>query len=280
MTENLEYPSLKTANRSLPLTLFHQQIAAEFQTRSTLKCEMLALFWHAMLLASWGAFASGWLPLAGFFLVGTCAFIRNFNAQHQFMHAHGLRRSFLTSLHLLLNIVASPLQLSYDEAAHNHHLHHRFPRNLERDPHAHINNGPWWSALLYAAIQPEHSLVRWLQQHGWSWRIVWVLLWNSTVLGVLLAFGGLYSLLAWLVLTRLNTTFSWFIFDWVLHHNHFWGRVYPIAIPKVIIPVWIVLFGYDNFYGVQYHTLHHSYPYVRDIDLPRLSSSYWDLNKK
>lgn len=256
---------------STPLPLRPREVAARFQSSSALRCSLEALCWHAALLATWGAFAAGWLPLAGLFLLGPCAFVRSFNVLHELIHAPGLQRSPLARLHLLLSVVASPLQLSFDEAGHNHRAHHRFPRDEGRDPNAYLNNGPWWLALLHCVSQPEQSLVRWVRQHGWSWRVARVVLWNTALLATLLALGGPGPFLWWLVLTRVGITTAWFIFDWVLHHERLWGRLEAAPLPRLLLPAWVLLFGRDNLSGVQHHTLHHAYPFVRDRELPRLS---------
>jgi fatty acid desaturase len=254
------------------LPLPPHQVDAEFQVDSVLHCGLRALASHAVLIACWAALVRGWISPAVFVLVGLCAFVRNFNALHRLSHTHGLTHSWLYSLHPLLNIVASPLQLSYPQALHVHLRHHAHPRDTEHDPSAWLNNGPWWLALLNSLTQPEQSLWRWSRRRGLSWHTVRMILWHVAVLGAMSWWGGLAPLLWWLGLTRGGTLAAWFIFDWVLHHERLWGRLRPAPLPAPLLPLWRLLFGGDNLEGIRHHTLHHFYPFVSDLELPRLSA--------
>jgi fatty acid desaturase len=254
-----------------PLPLHPREVAARFSLESTLRCELLALFWHAVLLGSWGGFVAGWWSAGVFFLVGLCAFVRNFNALHELTHSPGYHRSPLLSLRVLMNIVVSPLQLGLEEASNNHRTHHAHPKDAEQDPTAYLNNGPWWRSLLNSLTQPEQSLVRWALRRGLSKRQGVEVVWNIAVLAALGAVGGLRGLVWWLALTRLGVASAWYIFDWLLHHDAAWGTARPLPVPRGLQPLWMLLFGRENLYGIQYHTLHHQYPFVRDRDLPELS---------
>lgn len=256
---------------------FHtRHIAGELRVESALRCELSTLFWHALLVALWAAYAAGRLPSAVFAVLGLGVFVRNFNALHNLTHAPGTHRNSLAFRRMLVSIVVSPLQLSYHETAQNHYAHHRFPKDEERDPNAYLNTGPWWRALVNTATQPEQSFVRWVWIHGFSWRIIGVLLWNVAVLGTLFEWGGPQAFMAWLVLTRVGIMFIWFGFDWLLHHDRFWGRPFPL--PPLARYLWRALFGQDNLNGVRYHTLHHSHPAVSNAELPKLSLRSGDLN--
>ena len=249
-----------------------RDIAASFPPESAARCETLALWWHAALLASWAALVHGALSSGVFFLVGLCAFVRNFNALHELSHAPDARRSPLSRLRFLMYIVSSPVQLSYDETAKNHRAHHAFIGDALRDPDAYLNTGKWWRAIVNAATQPEQSLFRWVRQEGWSRRVGYLLAWNCTVITALYYVGGLRGLAFWLALTRVASVAVWFIFDWILHHDRVWGRA-PVSLPSAVVPLWVLLFGRDNLCAVQFHALHHRFPYVRDRGLPRLSAS-------
>lgn len=263
---------LMNATQSPPLPLPPRQVAAEFPADTASRCALLALAWHAVLIACWVALARGWISPTVFTLVGLCAFVRNFNALHRLSHTHGLTHSRFYALHPLLNIVVSPLQLSYPQALHNHLGHHAHPKDAERDPDAFLNTGPWWRALLNALTQPEQSLWRWSRQRGLSWHTARMLLVHLAVLGAMGWWGGLTPLLWWLGLTRGGILAAWFLFDWVLHHEMLWGRLQPAPLPSVLVPLWELLFGRDNLHGIRYHTLHHAYPFVSDLELPRLSA--------
>jgi len=245
-----------------------RHIAGELLTESALQCELYTIFWHALLWGLWGACAAGRLPWVVFAVLGLGAFVRNFNALHNLTHAPGTFRNSLALRRMLVSIVVSPLQLSYHETAQNHYAHHRFPQDEQRDPNAYLNTGSFWRALVNTATQPEQSYVRWVLVNGWSWRIIGVLLWNVAVLAALFELGGPRAFMAWLVLTRVGIVFVWFGFDWLLHHDRFWGRPFPL--PPLARFLWRALFGRDNLHGVQYHALHHAHPAACNAELPKL----------
>ncbi|HLL53391.1 MAG TPA: fatty acid desaturase [Myxococcaceae bacterium] len=246
-----------------------REVAASFPVESVRRCEALALLSHAVLLGSWGALAAGVLAPGWFVLIGLCAFVRNFNALHQHMHAPGSRSPF--GLHLLMNIVASPLQIGNIEAGSNHRQHHAYPKAPGQDPDAFLNSGPWWRGLVNAATQPEQALVRWVRRRGWSPRLRVTLAWNVAVLGGMFLVGGPRAMAWWLLLTRVGHVAAWFIFDWVLHHDAVWGSFQAAFMPPVLPQIWRLLFGRENLDAVRHHTLHHVYPFVRDRDLAGLS---------
>ena len=83
---------------------------------------------------------------------------------------------------------------------------------------------------------------------------------------------GLAALVWWLVVTRIGNTASWFIFDWILHHPAAWGVNTRLPVPRVLRPLWSLLYSRGNLLAVEHHTVHHKYAFVRSHDLPRLAA--------
>lgn len=172
---------------------------------------------------------------------------------------------------MFVMIVHSPFQLGYNELARNHRLHHAYPRDLEHDPEASLNSGHWYRAAPNASVQPELVALQYLRRGG-AVRpgLAALLIYNCAMLAGLLALGGA-NIIWWIAVTRLGSTATWFIFDWILHHP----RVYEVrprhAFPRALAWLWIAMFSRANFNATRFHALHHTYPAVADNQLPALA---------
>jgi fatty acid desaturase len=247
-------PSTSTYAYPLPLA----DVSARYAAGDGDRYDLLAGAWAITFYALWGAWLAGWLPTLLFGLLGVCAFVRNFNALHEGFHAR--RPTGRAKLLRHLFVVTSPFMLGYHPLRKNHAEHHTWAQQPARDPDAYLAHGPWWLALFHAVTQPEQGFFRYLRRKGWSRELVGRLVLHSVVFGAVVAIGGPVGTLGWVVVTRIGNTASWFIFDWILHHDGVWGRW-----------VWMALFGADNLLGVEYHHVHHHYPFVPGPALPALA---------
>ena len=200
-------------------------------------------------------------------VAGLAFYVRNFQALHEAAHSRRQPRNPLRWLRNAGIIVNSPLQFGRDQLVRDHHLHHSHSGDPERDPDVVLNNLPWWGAVLHATFQPELGLLSFVRRAGKvgpSLRRVFV--YNILVFAGLVALAGA-DIVWWIALTRLGSLACWFIFDWVLHNPRVWGHVDPVPVPRPLQLLWIALFSRDNLAAVQYHTVHHRYPFIASHDL-------------
>jgi len=256
-----------TATYDYPVPL--RTIAERYPAGDGDAYDRLAAAWAAAFYGMYALWLAGWLPTFWFGLLGVCAFVRNFNALHEGFHASRATGRWRWALHLF--VVTSPFMLGYGPLKRNHIEHHTWAQQPDRDPDAYLAYGPWWRALFHAITQPEQGFVRYVRRRGWSAEIVGRLALHSAVFGLVAVAGGPTGLLGWVIVTRIGNTASWFIFDWILHHDAVWGRLGAPGLPAPIRWVWSALFGADNLLGVEYHHVHHRYPFVPGPALPRLS---------
>ena len=85
---------------------------------------------------------------------------------------------------------------------------------------------------------------------------------------VLVALAG-GDIVWWIAVTRLGSTVTWFIFDWILHHPRYYDG--PFRFPRTIGWLWSIMFSRANFNAARFHALHHAYPAVPDKFLPALA---------
>lgn len=246
-------------------------VARMFPGERELGCDARALAWHAALLGAFAALCAGALPAWAFVLFGLCAYIRNFNAIHEAVHARADRHNPLRRLRQWAMIVHGPVQLGRDELASDHRRHHAHPGDPQRDPHVAVHSDHWTGALLQALFQPELAAI----QHVRRERAVRpgmrrALAYNAALSAALLALGGA-NVVWWILVTRAGSTACWFIFDFLLHSPRLWGRADALPLPRPIQWLWSALFGRDNLHATRYHTLHHRFATVRDRDLPALA---------
>ena len=258
-------PTTATFDYPIP----RQVVARRYFADDGERLDALAGVWAAVFYLSWAALLLQWLPPVAFAVIGLVAFIRNFNALHEAFHAR--RRRDRAWLGRVLMVVTSPLMLSYGPLRDNHLQHHTWAGQAGRDPDHYLLSGPWHVALLHALTQPEQGVFRYVRRCGWSWRLATTLLGHTIVFGAIAFVGWGAPLLWWVGVTRVGNAASWFIFDWCLHHPRRWGDDGPPGLPAPLRWVWVVLLSRDNLYGVEFHHVHHQYPFVRDADLPRLS---------
>lgn len=248
-----------------------KQVADEYAPGDGNAYDALAGAWAVVFYAAYATFVFGWLPWWTFGILGVCAFVRNFNALHEGFHAKRTTRLFGWAKHLF--VVASPFMLGYAPLLRNHLLHHTWAQQPERDPDAYLAYGSAPVALFNAITQPEQSFFRYLAREGVSAELIGRFVLHSLVFAGVAAFGGPRGLLAWVIVTRIGNTASWFIFDWILHQDRAWGRYGAPGIPQPIRLVWTALFGVDNLLGVEYHHVHHQYPFVPGPQLPALGAA-------
>lgn len=250
-----------------------KSIAARFQGENELDRDIAALGYHALLLGSFALLCQGVLSPGLFMVIGLCAYIRNFNAIHEAMHARKGSYNPLRPLRPLRQaamIVHGPLQLGRRELTKNHRMHHAFPGDPLRDPDAAFNNGLWWRAALAAFFQPELTIVDFVRRAGEVGPTLRnTLIYNAAVSAGLFALAGA-DIVWWIAVTRLGSTACWFIFDWALHHPSVYGRG-ELQLPRALQLLWTVMFSRDNLRGVQHHELHHRFSFVADRELPALA---------
>lgn len=204
-------------------------------------------------------------------VVGLCAYVRNFNALHEASHARRSTWNPLRKIHMFVMIVHSPFQLGYRELARNHRLHHAYPRDVDHDPDASLNSGHWYRAAPNASVQPELSAVQYLRRFGKLDRgLRWGFVYNCAMVASLIALAGA-DFLWWIAVTRVGSTATWFIFDWILHHPRVYDGPEPRPAFARIGWLWSAMFSRANFNATRFHALHHRYPAVADNSLPALA---------
>lgn len=246
-------------------------VARRFAAERELSCDARALAWHAALLGGFAALCMGLVPVWVFVVFGVCAYVRNFNAIHQAVHARRDRHNPLRPLRQLAMIVHGPLQLGRDELSTDHRRHHAHPGDLERDPHIAVHSERWYAALAQALLQPELAALQHVRRErrlGPGMRAA--LAYNAAVSAALVGLAGAEAVW-WLVATRLGSTACWFIFDFLLHSPRLWGRTSGLPLPRALQSAWALLLGRDNLNATRFHTLHHRFAAVRDRDLPALA---------
>jgi fatty acid desaturase len=263
-------PEPVPTTRSYPYRLAPREVARHFAPNDGEACDLQAGAWSLLFYGSWAGLVAGLVPGPLFAVVGTAAFIRNFNALHQGFHARRRRDRAWVGRHLF--VVTSPWMLGYEPLRDNHLQHHTWA-NQDLDPDHYLASGPWLVAVLNALTQPEQGFVRYVRRRGWSREVVGRFLLHGAAFTTIAWVGGLGPLLWWVVVTRFANTASWFIFDWCIHHPRRWGDDRAPGFPAPLRWVWIALFSRDNLYGVEYHHVHHQYPHVPDRDLARLSAA-------
>lgn len=73
-------------------------------------------------------------------------------------------------------------------------------------------------------MQPEQTFLAHVRRAGGITRTVRnALIYHSVVFAGLIALAGA-DIVWWIAVTRLGSTASWMIFDWVMHHPRLWGR--------------------------------------------------------
>lgn len=260
-------PQPTTATYTYPLP--PAEVARAYPSGDGDRYDRLAAAWAGVFMVSWALTVAGWMPVVAFVLVGTCAFVRNFNALHEGFHAKRSTGRWRWARHLF--VVTSPFMLGYHPLRLNHIEHHTWAQQPDRDPDAYLAYGPWWLALFNAITQPEQGFVRFVRRKGWTREVVGRLVLHSVVFAAVCTVGGPQGALLWVAVTRLGNTASWFIFDWILHHDRSWGRLGAPGLPQPLRRVWALLLGEDNLLGVEYHHVHHLYPTVPGPTLPRLA---------
>jgi len=259
-------PTPSTSSYHYPLDL--RAIADRYPAGNGDRFDLLAAFWSVVFYVAYGLYVGGVLAGWAFGVIGVCAFVRNFNALHEGFHARRPTGRYRWARHLF--VVASPFMLGYRPLKENHTLHHTWAQQPERDPDAYLAYGPWWRALFNAVTQPEQSFVRYVWRRGWSREVIGRFALHSAVFAAVCVVGGWDGFVAWVLVTRVGNTASWFIFDWILHQDWAWHRWGAPGIPQPVRLVWIALLGEDNLLGVEFHHVHHHYPFVPGLDLPRL----------
>jgi fatty acid desaturase len=254
-----------TLHRELPLAI----VAADHSSAKGLVLDATGLAWNATLLLLMAAWFQGWLPLWALLFLGVCAFVRNFNAAHLGFHAEHRGNWLRPARHLAL-LPLSPFSLGYDALWTNHKQHHANPGS-EKDPDHFLIRGGIAHGTLAALLQPEWAAARWLSRHGASRSFYRTQAWNLLFLAGLFALGGWKLMGAWVLLTRIGNTASWVIFDWMLHHPVAWGSNSRLPIPRVLRPLWILLFSKSNLLSVEHHSVHHKYAFVPAEALPALA---------
>lgn len=244
-------------------------VAARFESEREGERVLVALGYHALLLGSFALLCQGLLPPAAFMVLGLCAYLRNFNAIHEALHAPRAAKDSLGALRQAAMIVHGPLQLGWRELSKNHHLHHAFSGDPVRDPDADLNSGPWWRAAAASFLQPELALFASVRRVGIRPALRGVLLYNLAVFAGLLAFAGA-DIVWWIAVTRMGSTACWFIFDWALHQPQVFGRP-ELPLPRPLQWLWIAMVSRDNLNGIRNHALHHRFPFVADRELPALA---------
>lgn len=245
-------------------------VVGHFRPESELTCDVRGLAYHAALLATFAALCAGLLPAWIFVPLAVCLYIRNFNAIHEAVHARPDPQNPLRRLRQLAMIVHGPLQLGRDELASDHRRHHAHPGDPLRDPHIAVHSDTRLSGLASALFHAELAALQHIRARGLRPGMRRALAYNTAVSATLLALAGA-DIVWWLIATRLASTACWFIFDYMLHSDALWGRTDALPLPRPVQWLWIALFGRDNLNATRYHTLHHNFAAVRDLDLPALS---------
>lgn len=231
-------------------------------------CQAGASIWCLAYYANFAAYAAGWLPLWAFVAGAFICAVRSGNWLHRGYHAPPVRSRVLLMLRWI-SMLPSPLTLGTSELQRNHLLHHAHT-GKQKDPDEFLMNRSWWRALFNAFIQPERSVVLYIQRNGLGRELALKLLFNTAILVTIGLVAGPRSLGVILVTMRLINTTSWYVFVWGLHHEMFWGNIDALPLPGVVRFIYSALFSRAHTYTILYHTLHHRYGTVGDMDLPRL----------
>ncbi|MCB9756534.1 MAG: fatty acid desaturase [Myxococcales bacterium] len=257
-------PSIHSYGYDLPLLVATRRFPAADGDRLSL----LAGSWGVAFYVLYFAHLHAWIPTWLFALLGVCAYVRAFNALHESFHAQRASSRWRWARHLM--VVTSPLMLGYGPLRRNHAGHHSWAQQPARDPDAYLAYGPWWRALFGALTQPEQSCIRYLARRGLDHQLALQILVHTLVFVGVAWIGGSQGLLAWVLVTRIANTASWFIFDWILHQPWAW-RLEALELPWPIARLWAALFGEDNLRAVTHHQLHHWYPTIPSRILPALA---------
>lgn len=253
------------------MALTTKEASAKFSREDELRCDIAAMSAHGLLLVAFALLCVDLLTPGLFMFIGVCAYVRNFNALHEASHARRSPRNPLRRVHMAVMIVHGPLQLGYHELARNHRMHHAFPRDTQHDPDASLNSGSWYTAAPYASVQPEFSALRYLRQAGAiDAGLRRALAYNCAMTAALVTLGGA-DYLWWVAVTRIGSTATWFVFDWILHHPRIYRGTEPLPLPRVVQWLWAAMFSRANLNASRYHALHHTYPAVADDELPALA---------
>ena len=246
-------------------------VVGHFKPESELLCDLRGLAYHAALLAAFAALCAGLLPAWAFVPLALSLYIRNFNAIHEAVHARPDPHNPLRRLRQLTMIVHGPLQLGNAELASDHRRHHAHPGDPVRDPHVAVHSESWRSGLGHALFHAELTTLQYVRRAGGvDPGMRRALAYNTAVSAALLALAGA-DIVWWIAATRLGSTACWFIFDYMLHSDALWGRDQALPLPRPLQRVWVLMFGQDNLNATRYHTLHHRFAAVRDLDLPALA---------
>lgn len=252
-------------------SLVARVVVGRFRSESELACDIRGLAYHAALLAAFAALCAGLLPPWAFMLLGVCLYIRNFNAIHEAVHARPDPRNPLRRLRQLAMIVHGPLQLGRDQLASDHRRHHAHPGDPQRDPHIAVHSAGWRSGLVDALFHSEFAALQHIRrERALHPGLRGALVYSTAVSAALLAFAGA-DIVWWFAVTRFSSTACWFIFDYMLHSDALWGRGGALPLARPVQWLWVLMFGRDNLNATRYHTLHHRFASVRDLDLPALS---------
>ncbi|MFT6143109.1 MAG: hypothetical protein ACJAZO_005222 [Myxococcota bacterium] len=76
----------------------------------------------------------------------------------------------------------------------------------------------------------------------------------------------------WPVITRVGNAASWYIFSWIPHHPAAYGVFSQLPVPKVVRPIWSVLYSSGHLVSVEQHTVHPYNSFVTSHDLPALAA--------
>lgn len=263
-------PSPKPTTASFRFAVPPREVARRYPADNGERLDVLAGAWSIVFYGLFFALCAELIPAWLFALVGTAAFIRNFNALHEGFHARRRTDRAWIGRHLMM--VTGPWMLGYGALRDNHLQHHTWAGQAGRDPDHYLAAGSLGAALFGAFTQPEQSLVRYVARCGWSGRLLGPVVIHAVTFAAIAWLGWGWPLVWWIAVTRFANTASWFIFDWCLHHPARWGDDGPPALPQALRVVWMALLSKDNLLGVEYHHVHHQYPFVPGRDLPALSS--------
>ncbi len=265
----MDIASPKPTTASYRYAVPPREVARRFAADDGERLDILAGAWAAcfygLFIGLCLGIVPGWLFAAG----GTAAFIRNFNALHEGFHARRRQDRAWLGRHLL--VVTGPWMLGYTALRDNHLQHHTWAGQAGRDPDHYLASGPWFVALWGALTQPEQALPRYRARRGVTAKVLLPVGLHAMSFAAIVIVGWGWPLVWWIAVTRVANTASWFIFDWCLHHPARWGDDGPPALPAALRTVWAALLSRDNLLGVEYHHVHHQYPFVRGCDLPELS---------
>jgi fatty acid desaturase len=231
-------------------------------------CQAGVTTWCLLYYANFAIYAAGWLPLWAYVLLHVVTAVRSGNWMHRGYHAPPVRSRLLRMLRWL-SFLPSPLTLGTSELQRNHLLHHAHT-GKPKDPDGFLMNRSWWRSVLNALIQPEYSVVEYVRRNGLSRELALKQLFNIALLTTIGLVAGLKPLLVLTVTMRALNTVSWWTFVWGLHHERYWGNIEGLPMPGVVRFIYGALFSQAHLNTILFHTLHHRYPTVGDMDLPRL----------